>query len=141
MKKINKNKFDSWKEYYWEYQYQLAKKYYIPFLKESHVELENKKILDIGCGNGGFIYAFNKHSEHLTGIEIKEFDWPNDNKVNFIIGNIEKLDTNIIGNDFNLIILRDVIEHIPNKNKIVFMDTLNKFSNKNTATEAIKLSL
>ncbi len=43
MKKINKINFNSWKEYYWEYQYQLAKKYYIPFLKESNIKLENKK--------------------------------------------------------------------------------------------------
>ena len=41
MKKINKDNFNSWKEYYWEYQYQLAKKYYIPFLKESNIKLKN----------------------------------------------------------------------------------------------------
>lgn len=131
MKKINKNKFNSWKEYYFEYQYQLAKKYYIPFLKKTNIELKNKKILDVGCGNGGFISAFNEYTRYLTGIEIKKFDWSKDNDVNFIVGDIKKIDIKTSGNDFNLIILRDVIEHIPIYDKITFLDTLNKFTTKN----------
>ena len=86
MKKINKTNFNSWKEYYFEYQCRLAKEYYIPLLKKSNVDLKNKKILDVGCGDGGFISAFTIHSNSLNGIEIKEFDWPENSGVNFIVG-------------------------------------------------------
>ena len=34
MKKIDKNNFNSWKEYYFEYQRSLAQHYYIPFFKK-----------------------------------------------------------------------------------------------------------
>ena len=132
MKRINKYHYNSWKEYYWENQYQLAKQYYIPYLNKSNITLKDEKILDVGCGNGGFISAFNKQSKYLTGVEIKEFNWPDRNNINFIIGDIEKLDINIIGDNFKLIILRDVIEHIPNQKKITFINSLNKFTNKDT---------
>ena len=51
---LNKKKFKNWNEYYWEYQYNLASEYYIPLLKRWNFDIKNKKILDIGCGNGGF---------------------------------------------------------------------------------------
>ena len=63
MKKINKNKFNSWKDYYFHYQYSLAEQFYIPLLKKINIKLKDKKIIDIGCGNGGFISAFLKHSK------------------------------------------------------------------------------
>ena len=126
MKKINKNNFNSWKDYYFHYQYELAKEYYIPLLKKININLKNQKIVDIGCGNGGFISAFLKHSNDLYGIEIKEFDWSSEikNKIVFLTGDITEMTsykTAIIGPNVKLIILRDVIEHIPNNDKHSFL--------------------
>jgi len=137
MMKINKNNFNSWKEYYWEYQYQLAEKYYIPFLKNSNIKLENKKILDVGCGDGGFISAFTKHSTALYGIEIKDFDWPTEirSKVVFIVGDLTvmtELNAAMMGRNLRLIILRDVIEHIPNNEKLNFLKKLKVFADEET---------
>ena len=118
MQKINQTSFDSWKEYYFEYQYKLAEQYYIPLLKKINIELENQKIFDVGCGNGGFISAFSDYSTNLYAIEIKEFDWDKKTKdrVNFLIGDLTEMTAKkvaIIGGSVDLIILRDVIEHIP----------------------------
>ena len=41
MQKLNKNNFDSWKDYYFEYQKTLASNYYIPFLINNDVELKD----------------------------------------------------------------------------------------------------
>ena len=126
MKKINKNKFKSWKDYYFNYQYELAKQFYIPLLKKREIPLKDQKIIDIGCGNGGFISAFYKHSNNLYGIEIKEFDWPSEikGKIIFLIGDLTEMTSYkraIIGQAADLIILRDVIEHIPINKKLFFL--------------------
>ena len=137
MKKINKDNFNSWKEYYFEYQCRLAKEYYIPLLKKSGVNLKNKKILDVGCGDGGFISAFAKHSTALYGIEIKDFDWPTEirSKVVFLVGDLTvmtELNAAMMGRNLRLIILRDVIEHIPNNEKLNFLKKLKVFADEET---------
>ena len=76
--KIDKKKFKDWKSYYLHYQETLASSYYIPYLKKNNIELENKKILEIGCGNGGFIKAFSKYSKNCTGFDIKNLNWDDD---------------------------------------------------------------
>ena len=55
--------------------HKLAEKYYIPLLSKWKIDLKDKKILDIGCGDGGFISAFSNHSPYLNGVEIKDFKW------------------------------------------------------------------
>ena len=118
---IHKTDYDDWKDYYWNYQFILAKEYYIPLLKKWGYNFSNKKILDIGCGNGGFTAAFGEHC-NITGIDIKSFPWKTIENVTYksydILSKPKKIDT-----DFDLIIMRDVIEHIPNKNKLDFIKT------------------
>ena len=129
LKYLNKNNYDEWKNYYWDYQYILAKDYYIPLLKKWNYHISNKKILDIGCGNGGFTAAFGKDAT-IVGIDIKLFPWKTIPNVTYksydIFSNPKKLDTN-----FDLIIMRDVIEHIPLENKLNFIKTALSYGNKN----------
>ena len=137
MKKINKNKFKSWQDYYFNYQLKLAEEYYIPLLKKININLKNEKILDIGCGNGGFISAFTKYSTKLYGIEIKDFDWPEEirNKVKFLTGDLTKKTEdkeNLVGPNVKLIILRDVIEHISNNEKKYFLKQVTMFAAPDT---------
>ena len=137
MKKINKNKFKSWKDYYFNYQYELAEQFYIPLLNKRQILLKDQKIIDIGCGNGGFISAFYKYSNNLYGIEIKEFDWPSEikGKVIFLIGDLTEMTSYkraIIGQAADLIILRDVIEHIPINKKLFFLQKVKQFAKSDT---------
>ena len=115
MKKVNKNKFSSWKEYYYEYQRTLASGYYIPFLLNNNIELDDRDILEIGCGNGGFISAFGEYSDRCVGFDLKNLKWENNNvkycKLNVFDENL----TDKIESKFDIIILRDVIEHLDNK--------------------------
>ncbi len=126
---LNKKNFENWNEYYWKYQYNLANEYYIPLLKKWKFGINNKKILDIGCGNGGFTAAFGNYSK-ITGIDIKKFPWKNIKNVTYqsydIFTNPKILDT-----DYDLIILRDVIEHIPITVKKQFIKKALEYGNPN----------
>ena len=137
MKKVNKNKFKSWKDYYFNYQYELAEQFYIPLLNKRQILLKNQKIIDIGCGNGGFISAFYKYSNNLYGIEIKEFDWSEEakKKVVFLTIDITKIansKSDILNQQADLIILRDVIEHIPINKKLFFLQKVKQFAKSDT---------
>ena len=126
---INKSSYDSWKNYYWDYQYTLAKEYYIPLLKKWNFNLKNKKILDIGCGNGGFTAAFGNSSK-IVGIDIKKFQWKKIDNVEYKSYDIFK-EPKEIDTDFDLIIMRDVIEHIPLDLKMDFIQKALEFTKDN----------
>ena len=130
---IKRERFEDWETYYWTYQYILAEQYYIPRLRSWGVEIEKKKILDIGCGDGGFTSAFGKAGGFCTGVEIRNFDWKPSENVNYIVQDIYT-DTSIenIGNDYDLVILRDVIEHIPISQKKRFLKSIINFGTQKT---------
>ena len=133
MKNIKLSDFSSWEDYYWEYQNLLAKEYYIPYLKNQKILL-NSNVLDVGCGNGGFISAIrsiNSTSSHMIkGIDIKAFrSWEDDN-TNYNVHNILDDNNKDYQKKYDLIILRDVIEHIHKKDKKRFMLEIISFLNQ-----------
>ena len=132
MKKLNKNKFASWKEYYYEYQRTLASGYYIPFLLNNNIELDDRDILEIGCGNGGFIDAFGKYSDRCVGFDLKNLEWENENVRYYNLNVFDENLTEKIESKFDLIILRDVIEHLDNKMMDFLFDQIKLLSKKNT---------
>tara|TARA_Y100000994_G_scaffold107370_1_gene88476 strand:+ start:6343 stop:7128 length:786 start_codon:yes stop_codon:yes gene_type:complete len=115
MEKLNKDKFKNWKDYYFEYQRTLASSYYIPFLINNNVELKDKNILEIGCGNGGFISAFGDFSDHCVGFDLKNLDWKENNVKYRQLDVFDDKLVDQIDSKFDIIILRDVIEHLDNK--------------------------
>jgi len=122
--------YPTWKEYYWAYQNRLAELYYIPLFDQWGVSMKGKKVLDVGCGDGGFTAALAQAGADCTGVEVRDFGWdttqPN---LRFIQQDIlaENAPT-VLGDDYDVIILRDVIEHIPLKIKSEFMAALRKFT-------------
>ncbi len=129
---IQLENYSNWKEYYWTYQNILAKEYYIPLLEKWDIPLHQKNILDIGCGNGGFTAAFADVGSFATGVEIKQFQWVEHSNVKYIVQDITSNDAyKTIGRNFDLIILRDVIEHIPLINKENFIKSALKFGKSN----------
>ena len=57
--KITKSDFPNWKSYYLNYQKLLAQSFYIPLLASKKINIKaESKILDVGCGDGGFLSAF-----------------------------------------------------------------------------------
>ena len=129
MKRVYQKDYPDWAEYYYQYQYTLAKEHYIPYLVSNDVKLNNISIIDVGCGNGGFISAFPETSKK-TGIEIKEFPWKDVKNGTFKVHNILTQDNSEFIKKYDLVILRDVIEHIDLKHKELFIDNAKSFLNK-----------
>ena len=127
---IHKSKYKNWKDYYWDYQFILAKEYYIPLLKKWNYIFLNKKILDIGCGNGGFTSAFGEYC-NITGIDIKSFPWKKNKNVSYMPYDIFT-EPKKINTDFDLIIMRDVIEHIPIQKKLNFINKALEYGKDNS---------
>lgn len=109
---------------YFEQQYTNAKKYILPFLSEV-MPLKDKNVLEIGSGEGGILKAFSDHGCRITGVDIdtvkieagkrifaKEIE---ENRARLICDDI----FNFNGEKFDLIILKDALEHIHGHEKIL----------------------
>lgn len=122
---------------YFKEQSYTTKKYVIPFLQQSMEINENIRLLEIGCGEGGNLLPFLELGIETVGVDIQEKqvlksiefldEYVNKNKYRGLANDIYDLN-NSQGEDigkFDLIIMRDVIEHIHDQNK--FMSHLKKF--------------
>ena len=78
---------------------------------------EGRKILDIGCAEGGVLEVIENAGFDCTGLEHSEHrveyaKKTGSKKIKFIHGDIE---TKKLGNKFDVILMLDVIEHLENK--------------------------
>ncbi len=128
--KLNLSDFPSWADYYWTYQYSLARDFYLPKFKNWGLRPDGLKVLDVGCGDGGFTAALADWGADCTGVEIKPFDRKEygSPRLRYIVYDItapgakEFLDGG--GAGFGLVVLRDVIEHIPWESKAAFFESV-----------------
>lgn len=110
-------------------------KYVIPFIEKHHPITPTSNILEIGCGEGGNIAPFLELGCQVTGIDIDSGqlniakkiykDRPNNENLTLICEDIYKVTE--LTNKFDIIILRDVIEHIPHQEK--FLPFIKRFLN------------
>lgn len=126
------------KQHYFTIQYKISKNYIIPFIKPFMENDKGLKVLEIGCAEAGVLKAFLEKGHKCTGIELsasrielaKQFlkeEYEN-GQIDFINKNIYDIDIeNDLPHKYDLIILKDVIEHIPDQEK--FISTLKKFMN------------
>ena len=120
---------------YFEIQYLNSRDSIIPFLEGVYTPKKNDAILEIGSAEGGVLKAFTELECKCTGIELMEHRVGFANEfmaeeiekglANFISEDIYNIDTNSLPNKFDLIILKDVIEHIHNQEK--FMKRVEEF--------------
>ena len=116
------------KKAYWEYQYRLGKEYIIPLLSDWGVSLSEKKVLDIGCAEGGVLCSFADLGVEGYGIELsssrlliakemaRKHHIPT---IHFIIADINQMPLQSNQKPFDFILLRDVFEHLIDKQKIM----------------------
>lgn len=111
-----------------------TKKYVIPYIEEVKAVNENTRVLEIGCGEGGNLPPFIEIGCEVIGVDLNKPQLENakkftaeaypDAKATFLHQNIYETTTDQIGS-FDIIMLRDVIEHIPDQEK--FMGHLKTF--------------
>lgn len=104
--------------------------YILPFIEEKFPLQAGMRVLEIGCGEGGVLKAFLDRGLTGVGVELDEVrlvdarNWlvaeMQRGKVSFVSKNIYDCDVEKdLGGKFNLIVLKDVIEHIPGQEKLL----------------------
>ncbi len=132
MQKRHSDKF-----HYFNEQAYTTQKYVVPYIEKCCPITENSTILEIGCGEGGNLIPFMELNCKITGIDLSAGKIAKGNEFYKQHKNREKL--TLIADDiynrkdlgkFDIIILRDVIEHIPNQE--YFMSYFKCFFHKNS---------
>lgn len=117
-------------QWYFEMQTLNAERYVLPFIEEKLPIKEGMNVLEVGCAEGGVLKAFLKRGCNGVGVELdaprleaaKELnlDWINEGKLTLIAKNIyDPSFESEFARKFDLIILKDVIEHIHDQEKII----------------------
>jgi len=115
---------------YFDMQVDNATKYVLPFIEEQFEIKAGMRILEIGCGEAGVLKPFIDKGCTAVGVEFdlvridlakeylkEEFE---SGKINFIGKDIYLVDADKeLGGKFDVIIFKDVIEHIHNQPKML----------------------
>jgi len=115
---------------YFEHQTETTKNYIVPFVNRHKPVVADMRVLEIGCGEGGVLKAFTELGCSCSGVELSDnkFAMASEMLANEIqIGQLELVHENIyvesfktrFKGQFDLIILKDVIEHIPDQKKLM----------------------
>ncbi|MEJ7679952.1 MAG: class I SAM-dependent methyltransferase [Segetibacter sp.] len=115
---------------YFDIQLLNAKKYVIPFIQEVFTIEQNTRVLEIGCGEGGVLKAFIDKGGSGVGIDLDESRirnaeiWLKEDiktgKIKFLSKDIYQIDIQIdFEGLFDIIILKDVIEHIHDQPRLI----------------------
>jgi len=113
---------------YLEEQAVSTKKYIIPYIQQIKQIDENTSILEIGCGQGGNLLPFLEKGCTCTGLDISQDKilagqdffkkHQHSNKIELFYDNIYQIDPKNF-KKFDIIILRDVIEHLPDHEQLM----------------------
>ena len=104
-----------------------TREYVIPFINGIKTLNEDDRILEVGCGEGGNLIPFVERGMEVTGVDIntrqleraREYlDESGFHEVSIINQDIYKTTPEELGK-YDLIFLRDVIEHIPDQERFM----------------------
>lgn len=116
------------REVYFKEQGTTTLKYVIPYIESVKPINGSLKVLEVGCGEGGNLTPFMDLFCEVVGIDISQSqienakgylkNHPNKSKLTLIADDVYNMKVEERGT-FDLIFLRDVIEHIPNQEKFL----------------------
>lgn len=132
--------FHSDKERYFDIQYRVTRDYILPFLERNVPGKKWNRVLEIGCAEAGVLKCFLEEGAFCTGIEMSASRIESaekfhekaleERRIEFVNRNIFDIDPqNDLGGLYDLVILKDVIEHIPGQKE--FMHQLPSYLNEN----------
>jgi len=94
--------------------------YLLPYLLKYIPDLARYKVLEIGCAEGGFLNQLIRYGIEASGVELESSRVKTARRlvpgIPIQIGDItDPVINSLVGSDFDLIVMRDVIEHIPDR--------------------------
>lgn len=108
------------KQYHEQIEY--TNSYLLPYLKKYIPDFEKMKVLEVGCAEAGFLRVLKDMGMDVLGIELDEnraqMAIDENPGLQVIVGDItdDKL-IDKINDEFDLVVMREVIEHVPDKEK------------------------
>jgi SAM-dependent methyltransferase len=101
-------------------QREFTRSFLIPALLHLIPEFQKLKILEVGCGEAGFLDVMAELGIDAVGLELEadrvETARQKNPNLNIQVGDITNQNiATFLGNNYDLIIMRDVIEHIPDR--------------------------
>ena len=117
-----------------------SREYVIPFIEQSMKVDSNIRVMDVGCGEGGVMQPFLELGCQCLGVDLVQMrlDLANEYLAEYVEkGQVQFINQDVYEEDFvekhqgtfDLIVLKDVIEHVPNQEK--FIPHLKKFLKPN----------
>ena len=118
------------KDRYFDIQYRVTKDFIIPFIREKFPDKQFGRVLEIGCAEAGVLKAFLEEGAFCTGIELSSYRIEiaeknhaqalAEGRIEFINRSIQDIDPDHdLGGRYDLVILKDVIEHIPHQKEFI----------------------
>lgn len=114
---------------YFEIQVSNAAKYVIPFVEERFPVTPGMRVLEIGCGEGGVLKAFLERGCTGVGVELdlsrvedaKKFlaEELATGRLKILARDIYRVNAEDLGGRFDIIVLKDVIEHIHDQPRLI----------------------
>jgi SAM-dependent methyltransferase len=129
------------RQQYFNEQVESTRNYVLPYIMQGLETRAGKgfRVLEIGCGEGGNLLPFLETGCECWGVELSEESYNNalkfyaenplKSQLHLIRKNIYDATPDELGGTFDIIFLRDVIEHIPEQEK--FMKHLKQFLSPN----------
>jgi SAM-dependent methyltransferase len=114
---------------YFQMQQQNCEEFVIPFIEETNA-VTGARVLEIGCGTAGVLNAFLEKGCWGVGVDLNGYtlgmarerlsDRINSGQVKLILKDIYLVNPELeFGGKFDIIVLKDVIEHIHNQEKLI----------------------
>jgi 2-polyprenyl-3-methyl-5-hydroxy-6-metoxy-1,4-benzoquinol methylase len=114
---------------YFDIQLLNAEKYILPFIESNFEITKGMRVMEIGCGEGGVLKAFVDKGCEGVGVEFDLSRIENGSKyleddikngrISFVAKDIYDTDVESLGGRFDIIVLKDVIEHIHNQERLL----------------------
>lgn len=110
-----------------------TKEYLVPYFQKHIPEFHKKKILEVGCAEGGLLEVLQEIGIDAAGLEISEerveISKRKNPNLEIMVGDITNPNLTSRGNgNFDVVIMREVIEHLPDKKTA--MENISKLLNR-----------
>lgn len=114
---------------YFDIQALNSSKYIVPFIESNLAITKGMRVLEIGCGEGGVLKPFLEKGAVCVGVEFDRLRIENgekwlseqieNGKLSFVVKDIYDTTVEALGGKFDIIILKDVIEHIHDQSRLL----------------------